>query len=474
VRGKIKVKNKGSMISRRNFLKGSAAGAAGFSIVPSYVLGRAGNIAPSERINIAIIGTGGQGITNIKGLLQEKDVQIPAICDVNEESDYSRFYYGGTAGSKPAHKLIMDHNSSSGNDKGCKVYVDFRKMLEKEKDIDAVLVATPDHNHAIAAMAAIRAGKGVYCEKPLTHSIYETRKITEAAREAGVATQMGNQGHSGEGIRLTVEWIRDGAIGPIREVHGWTGAGGNAWTELKGMPKERPPVPKGLHWDLWLGPVKKRPYHLAYAPYNWRGWWDFGTGAIGDMACHNLDPALWALDLKYPESIEAHSSPLNEETVPAACVYYYKFAAEGKRPAVNITWYDGGLMPARPEELEPGRNMEGNGILFIGDKGKILCGGWGGTPRIIPETKMKEYKRPAKTLARSKGHHRDWLDACKGGKPASSNFDVSGPLTEFVLLGNVALRAGEKIYWDGPNMKATNCPEADRYVRIPYHNGWSL
>ena len=463
-------------VSRRNFLKKSAAAAAGFTIVPRYVLGGVGNIAPSERINVAIIGTGGQGITNIKGLFEHDDVQIPVICDVNEESDYSRFYYGGTAGSKPAMKLINEHHAMQGINKECKLYTDFRVMLEKEKNIDAVLVATPDHIHAVAAMAAIKAGKGVYCEKPLTHSIWETRKLTEAARKAGVATQMGNQGHSGEGIRLTVEWIRAGVIGNIREVHSWTGVGGTTWTRLAARPKDKPTVPKGFNWDLWLGPVQYRDYHPAYAPYNWRGWWDFGTGALGDMACHNIDPAIWALNLKYPESIEAHSAPLNDETVPTACIYYYKFAADGNRPAVDVTWYDGGLMPPRPEELEPGRNLGDNGILFVGDKGVIRCAGWGGSPRIIPEAKMKECmsKLPPKTLERSKGHHRDWLDACKGGKPPSSNFSASGPLTEIVLLGNVALRTGEKIYWDGPNMKAKNCDKADEFIRPVYRQGWSL
>jgi predicted dehydrogenase len=460
-------------LSRRRFL-GAAGAAAGFTIVPRYVLGAAGDVAASEKLNVAIIGTGGQGIRNIKNLLDHPDVRIIAICDVNEQSDYSRFYYKGTAGSTPALKIIEDHYSEQQGYKGCALYIDYRKMLEKEKNIDAVLVATPDHVHSVATMAAIKAGKGVYCEKPLAHSIYEVRKVTEAAREAKVATQMGNQGHSGEGIRLTAEWIRDGAIGPVRQIHGWTGAGGEGWTKLKGRPKDRPAVPSGFNWDLWLGPVKYRPYHLEYAPYNWRGWWDFGTGAIGDMACHNLDPAFWALDLGHPVSVESSSTKINSETTPAASIVRYKFAARGDRPEVDMTWYDGGLMPKRPEELEEGRRMGGNGILFVGDKGKILCGGWADMPRIIPEVKMKAYNRPARTLARSKGHHRDWIDACKGGKPASSNFDVSGPLTEVVLLGNIAQRTGKKLYWDPVNIKATNAAEADEFIRPEFRQGWSL
>jgi len=472
-------KTKNAKISRRQFIGNFAAATAAFTVVPRYVLGRSGYTPPSEKLNVAIIGTGGQGTQNIKGLLRHADVQIIAICDVNEQSDYSRFYYGGVAGRKPARELIEKHyasQKSTGSYKGCASYIDFRQMFEKEKGIDAVLVATPDHVHAIATMTAIKNGKHVYCEKPLTHSIHEARKITEAARQAKVATQMGNQGHSGEGIRLTVEWIRDGAIGDVREVHSWSHTGAEWAGNRTARPKETPPVPSGLDWDLWLGPAARRPYHPAYAPYNWRGWWDFGTGANGDMACHNMDPAFWALELDHPISVEASSSGINPETTPLTSTIHYQFGARKNMPPVRMTWYGGGLMPPRPEELEPGRELTGggNGILFVGDKGKIMCPGWGGSPRIIPETKMKAYKLPPKTLARSKGHHRDWIDACKGGKPASSNFDYAGPMTEVVLLGNVALRTGRKLAWDGPNMKATNAPEADRYIRPEYHNNWTL
>jgi predicted dehydrogenase len=466
-------------ISRRDFLGGAVATTAAFTIVPRYVLGRSRHTPPSEKVNIAVIGTGGQGIVNIKGLLQHQDVQVMAICDVTEQADYSRFYYGGTAGRAPALKLIEKHyagQAPAGQSKRCACYIDFRRMLDKEKAIDAVLVATPDHIHAIAAMAAINNGKHVYCEKPLTHSIHEARKITEAARQAKVATQMGNQGHSSETIRLTCEWIWDGAIGPIRDVHAWSHTGVDCAGYRVDRPKETPPVPPGMNWDLWLGPVKKRPYHPAYAPYNWRGWWDFGTGAIGDMACHNMDPAFWALKLGHPVTVEASATNVNPETTPFGSIVHYKFSARGEQPAVRVTWYSGGLMPPRPEELEPGRELagRGNGILFIGDKGKIMCEGWGGSPRIIPETKMRQYKRPPRTIPRSKGHHRDWIDACKGGPAPSSNFDYAGPMTEVILLGNVAIRTGEKLNWDGQNMRATNCSEADRYIRPEYHNGWTL
>jgi len=467
--------SRGVGISRRDFIGAAAA----FTIIPRYVLGARGYVPPSDKVNIAVIGTGGQGRTNIQALLQHPDAHVMAICDVTEEADYSRFYYRGLAGRGPVKKLIDKYYSSrpaTQNYPPCASYIDFRRMLEKEKAIDAVLVATPDHIHAVATMAAIKNGKHVYCEKPLTHSVWEARKITEAAREAGVATQMGNQGHSSETIRMTCEWIWDGAIGQIREVHAWSNTGVD-WAGYRvSRPKETPPVPKGMDWDLWIGPAKKRPYHPAYTPYNWRGWWDFGTGAIGDMACHNLDPAFWALKLGHPTTVEGCATNINPETTPFGSIVYYQFPARGDLPPVKVTWYSGGLMPPRPEELEPGRELagRGNGILFIGDKGKIMAEGWGGSPRIIPESKMRQYKLPPKTIPRSKGHHRDWLDACKGGPKPSANFDYSGPMTEVILLGNVALRTGEKLYWDGKNMKATNCPEADRFIHPEYHNGWTL
>ena len=465
-------------LSRRDFVRTAAATAA-FTIVPRYVLGGRGNTAPSEKLNVAVIGVGGQGKHNTNALLQEADVQVSAICDVTEEADYSRFYYGGTAGRGPVKNLIDDYykgKSATADYPPCAVYIDFREMLEKEKGIDAVLIATPDHTHATAAMAAIERGKHVYCEKPLAHSIYEVRRVTEAARKAGVATQMGNHGHSSETIRLTCEWIWDGAIGAIREVHAWSHTGLD-WAGFRmNRPDETQPIPAGMDWDLWLGPAPKRPYHIAYAPYNWRGWWEFGTGAIGDMACHNIDPAFLALKLGHPYSVEGSATNINSETTPFGSIVHYEFDARGDMPPVRMTWYSGGLMPPRPEEIEPGRQLAGggNGILFVGDKGKLMAEGWGGSPRIIPENKMQQYKRPAKTLERSKGHHRDWIDACKGGKQPHSGFDYSGPMTELILLGNVALRTGEKLAWNGKDMKATNCPNADQYIKPEFHNGWTI
>jgi len=463
-------------LSRRRFLAQASAAALSATLVPRHVLGGAGHTPPSETLNVAIIGSGGQGLHNMRALLSEDDVQIVAIADVMEEADYSEFYYRGTAGRTPAIKMVEKKNAErqpTGSSKKCRGYVDFREMLEKEKSIDAVLIATPDHMHAVASLAAIARGKHVYCEKPLARTVAETRRVTEAARKAKVATQMGNHGHSGSGIRMTVEWIRDGVIGDVREVHAWSSGVPNSG--FRDRPKDTPSVPKALDWDLWLGPAAHRPYHPTYAPYRWRQWWDFGTGTMGDMACHNIDPAFWALDLGHPESVEARCAGLNNETVPYAGTVYYQFPKRGSKPPVKLTWYSG-LKPPRPEELAEGRDLigGGNGILFVGDKGKLMCPGWAGGPRLVPLEKTREYTKPAASIPRSKGHHRDWIDACKGGDPASSNFDYSGHLSEVVVLGNAAMRVQKKILWDGPNLKALNCPEADAFIHPEYHNGWTL
>jgi len=464
-------------ISRRRFVSAAGGAVSSFLFLPRSVLGRNQSASPSDKLNVGIIGTGGRGIQNMKDLIRQKDVRVTAICDVAEEADYSRFYYGGKAGRGPAKEIVDVRYSSNDATKHyseCGVYIDFRKMLDSEKSLDAVLIATPDHTHAITSLEAIRRGKHVYCEKPLARTVYEVRAISEAARKAGVATQMGNQGHSGEGIRQTVEWIRDGAIGAIKEVHSWH-IGFCRVERRMNRPSETPPVPSGLDWNLWLGPASRRPYHPDYTPYTWRGWLDFGTGPLGDMACHNMDPAFWALDLGYPDTIEARAAGESKETYPMAATVYYQFPSRNNLPPVKLVWYSG-LMPPRPEELEPGQDLVGggNGILFVGEKGKIKCPGWAGDPQIIPKSLNENYKRPPKTLPRSKGHHRDWVDACKGGDPASSNFDYSGLLAEAVLLGNVAIQSHKKLNWDGKNLKATNCPEADQYIRPDYKNGWTI
>jgi len=470
-------KQRNGTISRREFVGGAAAAFAGFTIVPGYVLGGSGNTPASEKINLAFIGTGGQGIVNLKRLLDFPEIRVIAVCDVNEVSDYSEFYFGGTAGREPARQIAEQFYAKqqpSGTYKGVDTYVDFRQMLQQRKDIDAVLVATCDHAHAVASMAAMKMGKHVYCEKPLTNTVYESRKMGEAARTYKVATQMGNQGQASEGTRLMCEWIWDGAIGPVREVHAWTDRPGGRWPQGVERPKETPPVPKTLNWDMWLGLAPYRPYNPIYLPFRWRGWCDFGTGALGDMGCHVLDPVFRALKLGHPTSVRAECTPFNHDSYPIASTIYYEFPARGDMPPLKLTWYDGGRLPQRPEELEPGRRMPESGTIFVGDKGKIISDEYSGAPRIIPESKMKAYKVPPKTLPRSIGHHNEWVEACKGGKPAGSNFEFASLMTQVVLLGNVALRAGEKLQWDGQNMKVTNVSAANEYLHRSYRDGWAL
>jgi len=457
-------------ITRRDFL-GSAAGVAAFTIVPRYVLGQ-GQTPPSERVNVATVGAAGMGRANTNKC-HDAGANIVALCDV----DYKR----------SADIFNKYPNATK--------YKDFRKMLEKEnKNIDAVIVAPPDHTHAVAAMMAIKMGKHVYCQKPMTRTVKEARLLTEAAREAGVATQMGNQGHSGEGIRLMCEWIWDGAIGCVREVHSWTDR--PVWPQGIERPSETPQIHAEMDWDLWIGPSPMRPYHPVYHPFGWRAWVDFGCGALGDMACHILDPVFWALNLKYPISVESSSSTRMagegwekigvRETFPRASIVRYKFPARDavngvEMPEVRVNWYDGGLMPPRPEEMEPGRMLgdKNGGALFMGDKGIIMCGCYGSNPRIVPETKMREYIRPKKSIPRIKdqmdGHEQNWLDACKGGPAACSNFEYAGPFTESVVMGNLATRNPNKLLeWDGKNMRFTNDEEANALVHSEYRQGWTL
>jgi len=448
-------------VSRRDMLVGAAGAAGAFTFVPGHVLGRSGGQSANEKLNIAAIGSGGMGAGNINACSTEN---IVALCDVDDARAAGTFKKFPNA----------------------RRYKDFRVMLDKEdKNIDAVIVATPDHTHAVAAMACIKRRKHVYVQKPLAHSLYEVRMLTEAAREYKVQTQMGNQGHSSNEIRLLCEWIQDGAIGPVREVYAWSDrpVGGHPWSDFPVMarPKETPPIPKTLDWDLWLGPVKHRPYHPIYCPLSWRGWWDFGTGALGDMGCHILDPVFWALKLGSPSRVEAattHYKPeIASETYPRASMVRYEFPARGDMPPVKLTWFDGRLMPPRPRDLEAGRNLGTNGALLMGDKGTIMHGSHGaGGVRIIPETKMRAYKRPPQTLPRVKGRHeQDWVRACKDGKPASSSFEYGGPLTEMVLLGVLAMRLkNTPLEWDAENLKVTNCDEAAPYVKPTFRAGWTL
>ncbi|MFA6242118.1 MAG: Gfo/Idh/MocA family oxidoreductase [Candidatus Hydrogenedentales bacterium] len=421
-----------------------------------------GRVSPNERLNIAAVGVGGMGRSNIKACSTEN---IVALCDVDD-----------------AHAA----NTYNAYPKATR-YRDFRVMLDKEhKNIDAVIVATPDHTHAVIAMAVMRAGKHLYCQKPLAHSLYEVRKLTETARETGVQTQMGNQGHSSEPIRQLREWVQAGAIGEVREVHAWSDrpVGGDPWSDFPIMkrPAETPPVPDTLDWDLWLGPAKVRPYHPIYTPLTWRGFWDFGTGALGDMGCHILDPVFWALDLGHPSSVQAtttHFEPeVSDETFPRASIVRYEFPKRGSMPPVKLTWYDGRLKPPIPDDFEPGMKLDSNGAILIGDKGTAIHGSHGaGGLKFLPVEKMRDYKGPEKTIPRVENgaHEQDWVRACKDGKPASSSFEYGGPLTEMVLLGVLAMRAKDrKIEWDGANFQIPNDAEANALVNPPYRDGWSL
>jgi predicted dehydrogenase len=334
----------------------------------------------------------------------------------------------------------------------------------------------------VATLAALGAGKHVYCEKPLTRTVKEARLVSETARRAGVATQMGNQGMAFEGNRQIAEWLNDGAIGTVREVHVWSdrptqrGRTPLWWPQGLERPTEQPPVPPTLDWDLWLGPAPWRPYHSAYVPFRWRGWWDFGSGGLGDMGIHNLAPVFAALDLGSPASLVASSTPVFPETVPLAALVHYTFPASSTRPEMTLHWYDGGLLPPRPEELDEDRPLDPeDGILFVGEKGKMLVEGWGGErPRLIPESRNREYQRPPQSLPRSVGHYEEWVRACKTGSPTRSSFDFAGPLTEAVLLGSIAIRVGnEKLLWDSANLKIPNFPEAERYLHYPYRDGWT-
>lgn len=450
-------------VSRRHFLGGAAAATTAFMVVPGRALGLAGVKPASERLQLAGIGIGGQGSHDLAELESEN---IVALCDVDSQ------YAAPVFARYPKAKQ----------------YADYRMMLDELPEIDGVVIATPDHTHACIALDAMRRGKHVYCEKPLTHSVWEARQLGEAARKYNVATQMGNQGQASEETRRLQEMIADNAIGPVREAHVWTDRPSKGlfdvyWPQGVERPADTPATPATLNWDLWLGPAPERPYNAAYLPFRWRGWWDFGTGALGDIGCHALDPVFRALKLGHPTTVEASSTRVNVETYPLASMVTYHFPARGDMPELKLVWYDGGLRPPRPAELEANVTMGANGHLLIGDKGKILNLN---TPTrrgysLIPETRAQEYGDPPRTLSRSIGHYQEWIEACKGGPKAGSNFDWAAPLTEVVLLGNVALRpelrdelTQHNLAWNGPELRFTNSETANRFLRREYRTGWTL
>lgn len=496
----------------------SAAAAVGFTIVPRRVLGGAGYVPPSDKVNIAFIGVGAQGLRVMLHFLKESDVQGVAVCDVAKSGDqypqwdnnefcksvrnllgvdsgwewlspeqpiqlsHTLRVTSGVAGREPCQKIVNAYYGTqqrSGQYHGCSAYSNFRELLDKEKDVDAVVVCTPDHLHAAVSAAAMKKGKHVFCQKPLTHTIYEARRIAEISRETGVATQIAVANQASEATRQLCEWIWSGAIGPVREVVNWSSR--PFWPQGIERPKDSEPVPEGLDWDLWLGPAPERPFNHAYLPFVWRGWADFGCGALGDMGSYSYDTIFRVLKLDAPVSVEASSTDRYDETYPMASIIRYEFGARGDMPPVKFTWYDGGLKPARPDELEKDRPFKvkgedgDEGLLFIGDRGKILCGFNGSQPALIPQSRMDSYKQPPKTLPRSPGNEREWLEACKRGKTKpGGNFEFEGMVTETLLLGNVAVRTGQKFTWDRPSMKANNSDLAQDMIRPQRRVGWEL
>jgi predicted dehydrogenase len=431
-------------MNRRDFLRSTALVGAGLCVAPRIVWGEMKS--PNEKLDIAGIGVGGRGADDMGGVSGEN---IVALCDVDEKQAGATFKRFPKA----------------------KKYHDFRKMLEEDKGIDAVVIATPDHTHAPAAVMAMSLGKHVYCEKPLTHSIYEARVMKQTAAKYRVATQMGIQGHSYDGHRRAVELLQAGAIGQVREVHVWSDR--PIWPQGIDRPKDTPPVPKHLDWELWLGPAPWRPYHPAYVPFKWRGWWDFGTGALGDMGIHNADVAFWGLKLGAPTSAEAEVSDVHAETAPNWSIIRFEFPARGTLPPVKLTWYDGGKKPAK--ELAHGQDIPTNGALLIGEKGTLFSPDWHADQfKLLPEKEFQGFEGPERTIPRSPGHHEEWVIACKGGPAAMAEFSYSAPMTEAVLLGNAAIRAGEKLEWDAENLKITNSVKANQFIRRDYRSGWTL
>jgi predicted dehydrogenase len=459
--------------TRRHFIKTAATAVSAFTILPRHVLGGPRFVPPSETVNVAVVGVGGRGLQNLRALLALSDVKVVAVADPAETFSLENFYYKGTGGRAPAVAETEKHYREKLPAFRCAGYEDFRVLLEKEKGIDAVLCATPDHLHALVSIHAMRAGKHVYCEKPLTHNLWEAREVARVARETGVATQTGNQGHSTTGIRDTVEHLRAGTIGAVREIHAWVGT--KRWNPgLVGKPTDVSAVPPGMNWDLWLGPRARRDFHSAYHPVAWRDFWAFGGSAMGDFGCHDLDAATWAFDLPAPIRAEAlNVGPTDDEIAPHGCTIFFDFPAHGGKPPVRITWHDGGLRPAAPPELGA-FPLPRRGVLFIGEKGVIQCDGAGGAPRVFPEALRASIVKPEAVLKRVAGHHRDWIDACKGGDPASSNFEYGARLTEIALVGVLAQRMQKPIEWDAQNLRATGMPEADPLIRGTYRSGWEI
>jgi predicted dehydrogenase len=475
-------KNRNTDKSRRNFIRNTSLAATGFFIVPRHVLGR-GYVAPSDKLRIAGIGVGGKGQSDLSEFAKSPKASIVALCDVDDRSAVK----------------------SRTNFPNAKYYKDFREMLDKEKNnIDACSISTPDNTHAVATLAAMQLGKHVYTQKPLTHDIFEARVLTDAAKRYKVVTQMGNQGGSGDGVRKMKEMVDAGLIGDVHTVHCWTNR--PVWPQGIPTPTGNFEVPPELNWDLWLGPAKKIDYHPNYLPFNWRGWWAFGTGALGDMACHIMDPVFRILPIDYPTEVEASVSGNWKgffaegnyvDSCPPSSIIHLGYPRKDGKGKIKVSWMDGGLLPERPDELGPDEEM-GNwdgGVIFEGTKGKIVADCYGANPRLLPTKRMTETNMPAEKIKRvPEGHYVQWVNACIDGYGkgvTSSPFEYAGPFTESILIGNLAIRSWmmqnpkmkgwgdkylgrKKLLWDAKNMKITNFDEANQFVKRDYRDGWKL
>jgi predicted dehydrogenase len=501
------------VMTRRKFAATTGAAVAGFTLVPSHVLGLGGRVAPNSRINTAFIGVGSQGLRVMLLFLGQPDVQAVAVCDPMKSSatyhqwGQNEFRNGvrnllktdtgwdwlspnspmlpltpqlsvpaGVCGREPARKIVDACNGlskRSGESRDCAAYSDFRELLEKVKDLDAVVIGTTDVLHAPVAIAAMKLGKHVFCQKPMAHSLPAARLMADVARQTGVVTQVAVGPQASEETRRLREWLMAGAIGSVRHVMNWSNR--PVWPQGLDRPKETPPVPEGFDWDLWLGPAPVRPYHPIYLPFVWRGWKDFGCGALGDMGCYSLDVIYRALNLGAPIAAEGSSSERFSDSFPKASLVHLDFAARDGQPPVRLDWYDGGLKPARPVEFEGDGPLPAEGLLFLGDQGTLLCDFTGEHPRLIPDSKMKAFKEPPKTLPRSPGNEREWLNAIKDEKATTgAPFEFSAKVTEALLLGNLAVRAGERVRWDSASQRLEGSKAAQELLNPQYRSGWGV